>query len=127
MSRNQRQPLRHPDAAHPVARRLTAVLVLVFVCARIAATQLTDTQGPEVGKAAECGPEECAPYASPYASSAVIYDKNYFERYNLTTAVDMLYRVPGISGIVADGEVRWFGEFDRVSDRFYTMALRGSF
>lgn len=44
--------------------------------------------------------QDCDPAASTNESSTVIYDQTYFKRYNVTTALDMLYRVPGISRIV---------------------------
>lgn len=117
MSRRRPQPLRHPDSAYPLAIRLRDALVLILLCVSVQATQLTDSRRLQAGQASGCGAQDCLPAASPGASSTVVYERAYFERYNVTTAVDMLHRVPGISDLVDavvnpgpnQPEVRGFG------------------
>ena len=79
---------------------MTAALVLVSLFDRTAEAQLSAVEYPDADLVTSCALHECDSAASPQESSTVVYDKNYFERYNVTTAVDMLYRVPGISSIV---------------------------
>lgn len=100
MSRIRQQPLHKRESTHSIAELVAAGLVLVSLLDRAAEAQLSAVEDPDAGTVTSCARQECDPAASPQESSTVVYDKNYFERYNVTTAVDMLYRVPGISSIV---------------------------
>ena len=79
-----------------LASGVVAVLALVLVTGTAMGAQETmPGGGAATGQRAEGDPE-----ASPVDSSTVIYDKQFFERYNVTTVLDMLRRVPGIDSIL---------------------------
>ena len=40
---------------------------------------------------------------SAQESNKIVYDKNYFQQFNITTAVDAIKRIPGAEDLTSDG------------------------